>query len=54
MLGDESTVFLTGRVMHCRRASAPDESPRFIVGVQFIDDDADESDAVGDLINRIS
>jgi hypothetical protein len=52
-LGDDSTVLLTGRVMHCRRASGPDEPPRYVVGVQFIDD-AGESGAIDDLIARIS
>jgi hypothetical protein len=39
--------------MHCRRASGPDEPPRYVVGVQFIDD-AGESGAIDDLIARIS
>jgi hypothetical protein len=40
--------------MHCHRADAPDRSPRFIVGVQFVDDDAGDAHPVGDLIDRIS
>jgi hypothetical protein len=53
-LGDDSAVLVKGRVMHCHRADAPDRSPRFIVGVQFVDDDAGDAHPVGDLIGRIS
>lgn len=53
-LGDESTVTLKGRVMHSRRTSPLGEPPRFVVGVQFIDDDPGDAGPVGDLINRIS
>ena len=52
-LGDESTVLVKGRVMHCRKAGSVDGTPQFSVGIQFLDDDAD-THPVGDLIDRIS
>ena len=52
-LGDESTVFVKGRVMHCRKAAGMDPAPQFNVGIQFLDDDA-ETHPIGDLIDRIS
>jgi hypothetical protein len=53
-LGDESSVFLRGRVVHCRRISRLDEPSRYVVGVQFIDDEGVQSPPVGDLIDRVS
>jgi hypothetical protein len=51
-LGDESTVSLKGRIVYCvREVSAAPATPRFVVGVQFVDEDAERS--VGDLIDRI-
>jgi hypothetical protein len=53
-LGDESTIFVKGRVMHCHPADSPDDTPRFVVGVQFVDDDTVETSPVGDLLGRMS
>ncbi len=44
-LGDGSVVALKGRVLHCRRVSSSD-AQKYAVGVQFIDDDTAEIDAV--------
>jgi len=51
-LGDESTVMLRGRVMHCRSIGTDDAKPLYAVGVQFIE--ADEAGAIEPLIHRIS
>ncbi len=55
-LGDESVVRVRGRVMHSGRvASGPDHAPRFIIGVQFVDDDdASDPGTVGAIIKRLS
>ena len=39
-LGDNSVVQLKGRVAHCQRL--PGEQERYISGVQFVDDTADD------------
>lgn len=44
-LGDGSQVAVKGRVLHSRRIGG-DDPPRYAVGVQFIDDDSVEIDAV--------
>lgn len=52
-LGDDSTVELDGRVMHCRAVAEQGEPPRYVSGIQFIDDEPpDEAGTVGDLIDR--
>jgi hypothetical protein len=53
-LGDDSTVLVKGRVMHCRRTSSPDEPPRFAVGVQFVDEADADAYPVSDLVDRLS
>ena len=45
-LGDGSLVTVRGRVAHCRRILMQDDSQNYAVGVQFIDDEAAEIDAV--------
>ena len=50
-LGDDSTVELTGRVMHCRNGAPAGESPLYTTGLQFIDD-GDEAIA-GDIVDRV-
>jgi hypothetical protein len=53
-LGDGSAVVVRGRVMHCQRASAAGEAPRFVVGVQFIDDADGDAFPVSDLVDRLT
>jgi hypothetical protein len=45
-LGDGSQVSVKGRVLHSRRIGGSSEQPRYVVGVQFIDDEAAEIDTV--------
>ena len=53
-LGDDSTVELHGRIMHCRNTAPAGEPPVHVTGVQFVDDDVTDTGAsVGDLINRV-
>jgi hypothetical protein len=56
-LGDESTVDLAGRVMHCRLATDISDTTRYVSGVAFLDDDLQESPAssgdLGDLHDRL-
>ncbi len=53
-LGDDSTVELTGRVMHCREAAADDGGLTYVIGVQFVEDEPPESaTSIGDLIDRV-
>jgi hypothetical protein len=53
-LGDDSTVELNGRVMHCRNIAPTDATPSYVTGLQFVDDDPSEtSPVVGDLIDRV-
>lgn len=51
-LGDESTTELSGRVMHCRMATASPAEPLYVVGVQFVDDD-DDGASVEEVIRRV-
>ena len=54
-LGDESTVELNGRVMHCRDVSPTGDAPAFVTGLQFVDDEpAENGPTVSDLIDRIT
>jgi PilZ domain len=54
-LGDDSTVELSGRVMHCRNVASSDAIPSYVTGLQFVDDEpADAGPSVGDLIERIT
>lgn len=52
-LGDDSTVELTGRVMHCRNASPGDAAPVYVSGIQFVDDESTPTSSVGHLIDRV-
>jgi len=53
-LGDDSTVELSGRVMHCRNTAPPDTTPVYMSGIQFVDDEpADDGPTVSDLIDRV-
>jgi hypothetical protein len=52
--GEQSPVVLKGRVMHCRRGAVLDQVSHYVVGVQFIDQDAGTTESVGALIDRIS
>lgn len=53
-LGDDSTVELAGRVVHCRN-SAPEGGPAsYVTGVRFIETEPDDSlSPVSDLIDRV-
>lgn len=53
-LGDDSTVELNGRVMHCRNVAPPDAAPTYVTGLQFVEDEPSEiGPAVGNLIDRV-
>lgn len=53
-LGDDSTVELNGRVMHCRNVAPSGAAPVYVSGLQFVDDDPPESGpTVSDLIDRV-
>jgi hypothetical protein len=54
-LGDDSTVELNGRVMHCRNVAPADATPAYVTGLQFVEDEPAESGpTIGDLIDRVS
>jgi hypothetical protein len=38
-LGDGSFVILRGRVLRCRNVAEPGQPPRYLSGVQFVDDE---------------
>ena len=42
-LGDNSVVMLRGRVAHCQKIES--DGPRFLSGIQFIDDESDEPES---------
>ena len=53
-LGDESTVELHAKVMHCRNVAPVDAAPAYVTGFQFVEDEPPESGpTVGDLIDRV-
>jgi len=53
-LGDDSTVELNGRVMHCRNTAPTEATPVYVTGLQFVEDDPSETaPSVGDLIDRV-
>jgi hypothetical protein len=53
-LGDDSTVELRGRVMHCRNTAPAGDEPTYATGVQFVEDEpSDPGSVVGDLIHRV-
>lgn len=51
-LGDESVTRLSGVVRHCRMATSSPLDPVYVVGVQFVDDEAEGESPIGDLIGR--
>jgi hypothetical protein len=52
-LGDGSTVLLRARVVHCRPAGKASDTPVFVSGMHFVDDEAITGQTVGDFIERI-
>lgn len=53
-LGDDSTVELNGRVMHCRNTAPANTTPVYVSGVQFVEDEpVEEGPTVSDLIRRV-
>ena len=52
-LGDGSTVVLVALVRHCRNRSSAGETPHYVTGFQFTDDDAGDPDAVSNLIGKM-
>jgi hypothetical protein len=54
-LGDGSVVLLRGRVVRAEQGSTPEGRPTFVMGVQFLDDDAPgaEDSAIGDVVDRL-
>lgn len=54
-LGDGATIPLVGRVRHCRNTASLEETPRFVSGVEFTDEEPSEGQLqVGDIIRRIT
>jgi hypothetical protein len=52
-LGDGSTVVLRGRAVRSRTATGEDGSVRYITGIQFVEDDAEDgSGPVGGFIDK--
>jgi PilZ domain len=52
-LGDESTVLLRGRVVHCHESVRADGRRAYVSGVQFVDEEPPDGDSsVGRLIDR--
>lgn len=53
-LGDQSTVELAGRVVHCRNSAPEGGRPSYVSGLQFLDTEPDESiSSVSDIIGRV-
>ena len=52
-LGDGSTVLLRGRVVYCRPIKGG-ETPLFVCGLHFVDDEPVTGQSVTDVIDRIS
>jgi hypothetical protein len=53
-LGDDSTAELPARVMHCRNVAPAESAPRYVTGLQFVEEEPQENTpAVTDLIQRI-
>jgi hypothetical protein len=53
-LGDESTVELHAKVMHCRSVAPAGDPPVYVTGLQFVDDEPpDAGPTLGDLIDRV-
>jgi hypothetical protein len=53
-LGDGSPVILKGRVVRTREQEAPDGSKVFVLGVEFVEDEAaDGENAAGGLMDRL-
>jgi len=52
-LGDGSTVLLRARVVHCRPAGGGD-TPVFLSGMHFVEDEPVTGQSVNDFIERIS
>jgi PilZ domain len=53
-LGDGAHIVLRGQARHCRNLAAEGQSPLFVTGFEFIDDDlGDSQSTVGDLIDKL-
>jgi hypothetical protein len=53
-LGDGATVHLVGCVRHCRDVTAEEGPPKYVSGVELVDEDPDDGQLpVTDLINRL-
>jgi PilZ domain len=52
-LGDGAHVLLSGQARHSRPVTSPNASARFVTGFEFVDDAADGSPTVGDLMDKI-
>jgi hypothetical protein len=54
-LGDGSAVLLRGRIMRCQDAHAPDGQRTYVMGVQFVDEDAPETEpgTISSVVNRL-
>lgn len=52
-LGDDSTTEIVGRVMHSRDTAPAGSDPAFVTGIQFVDDDPENTEGVGDILDRM-
>jgi hypothetical protein len=54
-LGDGSVVLLRGRVVRAEEATTADGRPTFVMGVQFVDDEAPgvEESLIGGVVDRL-
>ena len=53
-LGDGAGILVLGRVAYCNRSVDELASAAFVVGIQFLDEDAEDSPGeVGQLIKRV-
>ena len=52
-LGDGTAVLLRGRAVRSRTVTADDGSPRYVTGIQFLDDETDDgTGSVGGFIEK--
>jgi hypothetical protein len=52
-LGDGSVVVVVGLVRHSHNTAALGDTPRYVTGLQFVDDDTGDPDAVSRLMENM-
>ena len=52
-LGDGSTVYLRGNVVHCRNVAPPTDPETFVTGFRFVDEEEAQNDHVENLIEKM-